>query len=403
MNTLIRPSPRARVLAAIFVLATTAVVHRGAADGNPPERLSYQGYLVDPTGSPLGDAAPKNYDIVFRVYNHETGTGAGYRLWTEFQTVTVDKGYFTAVLGEGAAYSSEARPSLSTLFTNLVDVSDRFIEMTVRGIGVGGTDSTVLPRLRLLSSPFCFLATRAVNANNLVNPASQQVVTVTGTNVGVNCTSPTSALEVNGTLKATALEVGGAITAPSVTGTTVAGTTVTGTTITASAGFVGPGSVPLGTIVMWSGTAAPSGWALCDGQTYNGRQTPDLRGRFILGSGSGTGLTPRTTGQAGGEETHTLTVSEMPAHPHAVDPPSTSTTSDTHDHSFSVYGGAFGNGASAAALYTGYPVYGSRTTSSDTHHHSVDIPSFNSSSAGGGGAHNNIPPFYVLAFIMRVQ
>ena len=39
-----------------------------------------------------------------------------------------------------------------------------------------------------------------------------------------------------------------------------------------------------GIIVMWSGadTDVPAGWVLCDG-TNN---TPDLRGRFILGSGN---------------------------------------------------------------------------------------------------------------------
>jgi len=46
--------------------------------------------------------------------------------------------------------------------------------------------------------------------------------------------------------------------------------------------------VPSGTIVMYNSGSAPSGWAVCDGT--NG--TPDLRGRFVLGSGgsySGTG------------------------------------------------------------------------------------------------------------------
>lgn len=41
--------------------------------------------------------------------------------------------------------------------------------------------------------------------------------------------------------------------------------------------------VPQGVIVMWSGynENIPTGWALCDGRTVNGIQTPDLRGKFI--------------------------------------------------------------------------------------------------------------------------
>lgn len=77
---------------------------------------------------------------------------------------------------------------------------------------------------------------------------------------------------------------------------------------------------------------APRGWAFCDGQilpinqnqslysllgtTYggDGRTTfalPDLRGRVPVHPGSGVSL-----GQKSGEETHTLTIDEMPQHNH---------------------------------------------------------------------------------------
>ncbi|MBT7909882.1 MAG: tail fiber protein, partial [Verrucomicrobia bacterium] len=36
---------------------------------------------------------------------------------------------------------------------------------------------------------------------------------------------------------------------------------------------------------MWSGSDEPDGWALCNGQTKDGKTTPDLRNRFIVGSG----------------------------------------------------------------------------------------------------------------------
>lgn len=85
----------------------------------------------------------------------------------------------------------------------------------------------------------------------------------------------------------------------------------------------------------------PRGWARLDGQllpiaqnqalfsllgtTYggDGRTTfalPDMRGRALVHDGNGPGLTPRTLGERGGAETHTLTPSQMPAHTHTVAP-----------------------------------------------------------------------------------
>lgn len=79
---------------------------------------------------------------------------------------------------------------------------------------------------------------------------------------------------------------------------------------------------------------APVGWAMCNGQlmpinqnqalfallgtTYggNGQTTfalPDLRGRVPIHFGAGF-----TLGQKGGEEVHTITQNEMPAHTHLI-------------------------------------------------------------------------------------
>ncbi len=124
------------------------------ANARPPERLSFQGFLVDGDGGSLGAPSPRNYDIVFRIFGVETG---GDVLWAERQTVTVDQGHFSVLLGEGVAVGAEARPALSTLFKG-PSASERHVQITVAGIGASGGDATILPRLQLLSSPYAFLS-----------------------------------------------------------------------------------------------------------------------------------------------------------------------------------------------------------------------------------------------------
>jgi microcystin-dependent protein len=95
----------------------------------------------------------------------------------------------------------------------------------------------------------------------------------------------------------------------------------------------------VGEIQLFGFNFAPKNWALCNGQVMsiaqnqalfsvlgtafggNGSTTfalPDLRGRLPMGQGNGPGLTPRTLGQAFGEENHTLIASETPTHTHSV-------------------------------------------------------------------------------------
>lgn len=118
------------------------------------------------------------------------------------------------------------------------------------------------------------------------------------------------------------------------------------------------GGIPSGGIIIWSGAAdaVPAGWVVCDG-TNN---TPDLRGRFVLGGGGS-----RAVGSTGGAETHKLTVSEMPS----------------HGHSLSIGGGASGTRLATAST-------GSNSISTGV--------------VGGSAAHSIMPPYYVLCYIMKI-
>jgi microcystin-dependent protein len=145
------------------------------------------------------------------------------------------------------------------------------------------------------------------------------------------------------------------------------------------------GVIPTGLICMWSGSTVPTGWALCNGT--NG--TPDLRDRFIVGSGKSYAI-----GTIGGSNTVTLTTAQMPSHTH------TGTTGDATVQ----YRGVMGQSQTYLNSYEkGYPMAdkydngGKGTISLGTHTHT-----FTTSSSGSGSSHENRPPYYALAFIMKI-
>lgn len=192
------------------------------------------------------------------------------------------------------------------------------------------------------------------------------------------------------------------------------------------------GFQPPGAITAYGGATAPDGWLLCDGSAVSredyadlfaalgegygvgdGSTTfnlPDLRGRFPLGKAtSGTG---DALGETGGDVDHTHS---QPTHTHSVDPPNTSTSSDSHSHavnigSFSTGGanttGAFGPGSGFNAtpqVHTHTVNPPNTSTTSDAHSHTVNIGSFNSGADGNDttGATSHLPPFQVFNYIIR--
>jgi microcystin-dependent protein len=160
----------------------------------------------------------------------------------------------------------------------------------------------------------------------------------------------------------------------------------------------------LGEIKIISWTFPPRGWAFCNGQLLpinqnqalfsilgtmyggNGQTTfalPDFRGRAPLHVGNGF-----TLGQAGGQEFHTITSSEMPAHLHQlsastqqanqatlVTPPA-----NTPNILAAVTGAQYGNAQNLTTL------------TPDT-----------ITNVGGSQPHENRQPFLVLNFIVALQ
>jgi microcystin-dependent protein len=147
---------------------------------------------------------------------------------------------------------------------------------------------------------------------------------------------------------------------------------------------------PSGIVQAYGGDNPPDGWLICDGSLYSrnsypklfaviGKKyggsdvantfgVPNLKGRVPVGLDL-TQTEFDVLGETGGEKTHTLTPTEMPAH--------------THDY-------AWGEGAAAAG--------GSFTSMINV---GFDHPRA-TTSAGSGGAHNNLQPYEVVNFIIKI-
>lgn len=151
------------------------------------------------------------------------------------------------------------------------------------------------------------------------------------------------------------------------------------------------------------------GWALCNGNTFTvpGGGTvvaPNLRGKFIVGFDertSGADTDYDVIGDTGGEKTHTLTKSEIPKHKHTlasgVDGGTGSTASVTLQDSITGFGGnpVFQNGAGADL--------DNNISQPRTHAHALTGNTGDGTTDGlAGAAHENRPPYYTLAYIMKL-
>ena len=145
--------------------------------------------------------------------------------------------------------------------------------------------------------------------------------------------------------------------------------TTTGKALTNSIG------VPRGTIVMWSnylGDAIPTGWQLCDGTN----STPDLRNRFIVGSGSSYAV-----GNTGGTKDAVVV-----NHTHTVTDPG-------HFHATNIAADGVGGGLRSF----GQQQFDNPTMiNTDSKTTGITI-----NSEGSSGTNANLPPYYALAFIIK--
>jgi len=138
----------------------------------PPGQISYQGFLTDGNGVPLAPTTPQNYSVLFNIYTAGTG---GTTLWGESQVVTVDRGFFTVLLGVGSAINGTFHTNDLTSLFNANNAQSRYVGLTVQGLP--GVTTEIAPRLQLLSAPFALMAANAVNAAFATNAGSASYAT----------------------------------------------------------------------------------------------------------------------------------------------------------------------------------------------------------------------------------
>lgn len=133
------------------------------ADTGVPLELSYQATVTDDAGNLIADADPENFEVTVRIWTEATG---GDLLWSEKQSVSIFKGRFAMILGQGAevptAGGTEPRPDLDTI----LDDSERFTEITLKSLDVAGDPKTFTPRQKLVATA---TALRAKVAETLVD------------------------------------------------------------------------------------------------------------------------------------------------------------------------------------------------------------------------------------------
>jgi microcystin-dependent protein len=165
--------------------------------------------------------------------------------------------------------------------------------------------------------------------------------------------------------------------------------------------------VPAGGIIMWSelgGVGVPPGWALCDGglKTKLDGTTftaPDLRERFIVGAGGENTTNPvvgaaytNGVGTDGGRNEITLTQAQMPSHTHTIN-------QTPHSHKQSSSYGWTTLPAAAGFTDENPDSQNFQDRYSNTSSETINI---SNNSTGSSQAHENRPPYYALAFIIKL-
>jgi microcystin-dependent protein len=161
--------------------------------------------------------------------------------------------------------------------------------------------------------------------------------------------------------------------------------------------------MPKGAIILWSGQSIPTGFHLCDGSNVQGfGVVPDLRGRFVIGQDPTKASTPGNAtdlsenygkiGNTGGQKAVGLSTGQLPAHNHVSDSrfnKLSARAADLPDKTGTV-----------ASIDSQGNDYEYRIAYMDRIAGLWDAATI--ASVGQNQQHENRPPYYVLAYIIKV-
>ena len=172
----------------------------------------------------------------------------------------------------------------------------------------------------------------------------------------------------------------------------------------------------LGEIRIFGGNFNPRGWAFCQGQllpisqndalfaligtTYGGDGQvtfglPDMRGRVLIGQGTGPSLSSYVVGQESGTETVTITSNTMPTHSHSTIAYNTPATSSGPAGLVMAKTPPQVPGSPQNSLWYLNPAVGAPIATT--------LPADTLSNSGGSQPHDNLAPFLALNYIIALE
>jgi hypothetical protein len=132
-----------------------------------PGTISYQGRVTNDDGTLVGASTPTNRTVIFRIWDNATATGQANLLYSEKQTVTISKGEFSVLVGNGDPVTGSPRgfDEVSKKLASLADPSlwngsTRFLGVTVCDAGTD-TGPEVAPRQQIASTAYAIKAQTA--------------------------------------------------------------------------------------------------------------------------------------------------------------------------------------------------------------------------------------------------
>lgn len=166
-----------RMLALVLVLVLPLSTALGEVVGAPAGLIAYQGYLTDAQGNPLGISEVSDYDVMLSLFAEEEG---GDPLWAETQSISVNQGYFTVLLGEGVPVVTP--PASLAQVLGPFSEAPPFLEIAVRLSPV----EDFLPMSRRVRLGYAAYAVLAQQAGQLVNEVGAAQLTLDNSGVAIS-------------------------------------------------------------------------------------------------------------------------------------------------------------------------------------------------------------------------